>query len=327
MRNIGTREQRANWVVGKRAHHGIFGAAAANDERNARRAKHTRARKLGDHAARANSAARARRASKNFGRNAVDALDELSRRISFGVRRIQAIDVAQNNDAVGVRKARDKRRKRVVVAELNLLDRYRVIFVHDRHGIQFHEAAERVARMQVRISIGGIATREQHERREHAIRRKYLVISRKKRTLPNACRSLHGGHVVGAAQGQAQRFKTARDGARAYDNHTPALAANARHLMRQIGEISAVALSLVVGQRIRADFNNGGLVRLRVCGSFCSHAHHAFTMLIVEFGEDIFGRLGRLELERSTQNANLVAIHCARLEQFLFQAQAIEAML
>ena len=50
-------------------------------------------------------------------------------------------------------------------------------------------------------------------------------------------------------------------------------------------------------------------------------------MLIVEFGEDIFGRLGRLELERSAQNANLVAVHCARLEQFLFQAQAIEAML
>ena len=57
----------------------------------------------------------------------------------------QALDVAEQHDQVRVDERRDHRRELVVVAELDLLDRHRVVLVEDRHRARLEQRAERGA--------------------------------------------------------------------------------------------------------------------------------------------------------------------------------------
>ena len=266
MRNIGTREQRANWVVGKRAHHGIFGAAAANDERNARRAKHTRARKLGDHAARADDASRIPRRAHDALVDALDALDQVRAFDLRRVRVVEPVDIREDHHKIRLDKARHERRERIVVAEANLLDRHRVVLVHDGHDPHLKQAGKRVARMEIRRAVGSVSPGQKHKGRGNPMLGERTGVACRKRALPHRGRRLKARHIGGPPL-NAKRLEPARDGRARHDDGREARLAHASDLARDIVEKRVIDLALRRGKRRRADLNHkrtqmGSKVRL-----------------------------------------------------------------
>ena len=102
---------------------------------------------FGDHAARADDASRVPRDAHDALVDAFDALDQVR---AFDLRRIRVIeplDIREDHHKLRLDKARHERRERVVVAKANLLDRHRVVLVHDGHDPHLKQAGKRVARM------------------------------------------------------------------------------------------------------------------------------------------------------------------------------------
>lgn len=73
------------------------------------------------------------------------------------VRIVESVDIGEDHHEVGIDQAGYERRERVVIAETYLLDRHRIVLVHDRYDIEFEQARQRIASMEVRASIGRIA--------------------------------------------------------------------------------------------------------------------------------------------------------------------------
>ncbi len=86
----------------------------------------------------------------------------------------QSLEIDPNNPPEGVQIVKndgDQGCERIVVAESDLLDRYGVVLVDDRDDTEFEQTPKRVARVQIRVAIGRVAAREQHERDRDAVQR------------------------------------------------------------------------------------------------------------------------------------------------------------
>ena len=110
----------------------------------------------------------------------------------------QALDVGEQHEQVGVDERRDHRRELVVVAELDLLDRDRVVLVDDRHRAALEQRGERVARVVGAGAIGEVGVGEQHLRDRDADLAERVLVALHEHALARGGRGLEPGHVLRA---------------------------------------------------------------------------------------------------------------------------------
>ena len=126
---------------------------------------------------------------------------------------VEAGDVAQDDEQVGVDQRRDQGRQVVVVAEveLHLLDRDGVVLVDDRQHAGLQQLLEGVARVDVAAAVGEIVVGEQDLRHRLAVGAEALVVERHEADLADRGRGLAGGHGLGPlAQAEAGRCRRRR---------------------------------------------------------------------------------------------------------------------
>ncbi len=59
------------------------------------------------------------------------------------------LDISEQKQPVGRNETRHQRRQRVIVAKSKLVDRHRVVLIHDRHNAEIQQAQKRVLRVAV----------------------------------------------------------------------------------------------------------------------------------------------------------------------------------
>jgi hypothetical protein len=75
---------------------------------------------------------------------------------------VEAVDVAQDDEQVGVDQVGDQGREVIVIPELDLLDHDGVVFVDDRDDAELQEAQQGVAGMEVAIAVGEVVAGEEN---------------------------------------------------------------------------------------------------------------------------------------------------------------------
>ena len=83
--------------------------------------------------------------------------------------------IGQQDQQIRIYQIRHERRQVVVVADLDLLGRDDIVFVHNRHDLPLEQREQRVARVQVSLPIGEIGARQQRLGDDEVFLRKQLV--------------------------------------------------------------------------------------------------------------------------------------------------------
>jgi hypothetical protein len=166
-----------------------------------------------------------------------DRLDrvELARgRVLLGIARVQAVDVGEQHEQVGVDERGDERAQVVVVADLDLFHRHRVVLVYDRQHAEAEQREQRVARVEVARAIRDVVRGQQHLPDRHAVALERLLVVPHERRLPHRRRRLLLGDGP-RPLGQRQSRHAGRDRARR-DQHDLASVADGRDLGGEGGD-------------------------------------------------------------------------------------------
>mmetsp|Transcript_3878 Transcript_3878/g.11027 ORF Transcript_3878/g.11027 Transcript_3878/m.11027 type:complete len:327 (-) Transcript_3878:712-1692(-) len=137
-------------LVGVKDHHGDAGGG-----------RDARGRELGGHAAGAPLRALRRCVCVDVA-HVVDLVDGLRIRVGLWVGRVEVVHVGHQEQPVGVHQRRHVRRERVVVAKAQLLDRRRVVLVHDRDDAKVEQLPEGVPHVEVLPAHRHVLERHQH---------------------------------------------------------------------------------------------------------------------------------------------------------------------
>ena len=159
--------------------------AQADGHGNTRCHEHARGLDLGDHAARADDASRVPRDAHDALVDAFDALDQVRAFDLRRVRVVEPVDIRENHHKLRLDKARHERRERVVVAKANLLDRHRVVLVHDGNDPHLKQAGKRVARMEISRAVGSVSPGQKYKGRGNPMLGERTGVACRKRALPH----------------------------------------------------------------------------------------------------------------------------------------------
>ena len=189
--------------------------------------------------------------------------DELGRGILVRIGGVEAIDVRERHAQIGRNQAAHKRRQRVVVAKLDLIDGDGIVLVDDRHHTQLHKAQQGVARVQVGRAARRVVTREQHERGEQVARMELLVVGRRDDALTGRGAGLQARQVTDRLTVEAQHGIAAGNGARAHHDQAPAKLAQRCGLIGKPADKGAVDLAVGAHHRGRTDLYHHRFIRSR----------------------------------------------------------------
>ena len=256
-------EQRAHALAAGEAHERIGLLARANHALNARGHENAARANLGDHAARAHRSRRIACRGDNLGIDLMHDRDELGRGVLVRIGGIEAIDVRERHAQIGRNQAAHKRRQRVVVAKLDLVDGDGIVLVDDRHHAQLHQAQQGVACMQVGRAAGRVVAREQYERGEQVARMELLVVGRRDDALTSRGAGLQARKVADRLAVEAQHGIAAGDSARAHHDQTPAELAQRCGLIGKPADKGAVDLAVGAHHRGRTDLYHHRFIRSR----------------------------------------------------------------
>ena len=168
---------------------------------------------------------------------------------------MQAVDVGEDHQRVGLHDARDHRRQRVVVAELDLLGGDGVVLIDDRQRAQIQQAVEGVADVGQPPGIVHAVPGEQHLGGGVAVLAEELVVDVHQLALAHRRAGLTAADVVGLG-GQLQLAHTHADGTGGYEDDLNAPVAHVREHAHQMIHAPQVQLAAFVGQRGRAHFHH-----------------------------------------------------------------------
>ena len=256
-------EQRTHALAAGQTHERIGLLARANHALNARRHENAARADLGDHAARAHRCGRIARRGDDLGVDLMHDRDELGRGILVRIGGVEAIDVRERHAQIGRNQAAHKRRQRVVVAKLDLIDGDGIVLVDDRHHAELHQAKQGVARVQVGRAARRVVTREQHERGEQVARMELLVVGRRDDALTGRGAGLQARQVADRLTVEAQHGIAAGNGARAHHDQAPAKLAQRCGLVGKPADKGAVDLAVGAHHRGRTDLYHHRFIRSR----------------------------------------------------------------
>ena len=110
---------------------------------------------------------------------------------------VQARHVAQDDQQVGFDQHRDLGGQRIVVAELNLIDRDRIVFVDDRHDLRIDQRQQGVFGIEVAPAVRQIVVGQQHLRDVDGVARKTGFVQGHERNLADCRGGLFAGNRTG----------------------------------------------------------------------------------------------------------------------------------
>ena len=118
-------------------------------------------------------------------------------RIAVGVGRIQAVDIGENYQQIGVDQVGYQCRQPVVVTKYlpDFVHGNHIIFVQDRDYANIQERSKRVPDIQVGLPFRQVINGEQGLRHMNAINLEHLLVSMNQAALPDCCQGLAGGNV------------------------------------------------------------------------------------------------------------------------------------
>ena len=256
-------EQSPHALATGQAHERIGFLTRANHALNASRHQNAARTNLGDHAAGAHRCRRIARRGDNLGIDLMHDRDELGRGVLVRIGGIEAIDVRKRHAQIGRNQAAHKRRQRVVVAKLDLIDGDSIVLVDDRHHTQLHQAQQGVARVQVGRTARRVVAREQHERGKQVTRMELLVVDRRDDALAGRSTCLQARQIADRFAVEAQHGIATGDSARAHHDQAPAELAQGRGLIGQATDKRAVDLAVGTHHRGRADLYHHRFIRSR----------------------------------------------------------------
>ena len=112
---------------------------------------------------------------------------------------VEAVDVGEQHEQVGVHEVRDERGEPVVVAEADLVGGHRVVLVDDRDDAELEQPVERALGVAVVRATDDVLGREQHLPDRAAVTREGARVVREQHALADARGRLLRGEVARAA--------------------------------------------------------------------------------------------------------------------------------
>jgi hypothetical protein len=237
----GRDEQRAHLLAGEDPRQGGRVPAGRDHARDAELQAPLRGPELGGHAAGADRAAGAARHLLQRRRHPGDPGQRPGVLHLPWIGRVQRVDVAQDHQEVGLGDLHHQRREGVVVAELDLVDRDRVVLVDHRDRAAGEERQERVPRVEEPLPVGEDVVGEQHLADRMPAAQGLLPGAHQER-LSDRGRRLLSRQIAGlglpAEARDAERDRAGRD-----HDHV-AVPGRVRERSRQRGEVRAIEPAL-----------------------------------------------------------------------------------
>ena len=181
----------------------------------------------------------------------------------------QTVHVAQDHQQVHLHQRGHQRGQLVVVAELHLVHRHRIVLVDDGNDVPVQQRLERVLGVEVALAVGQVLVGQQHLRHLLLVAGEGVLVKRHETDLADGRQRLFLGQVRGAF-GQPQPAHARRDGAGADDHELLSLVVQSGKLAHQASDTTRVQAALG-GQDATPDLDHHPFRRANVFASQVSH--------------------------------------------------------
>ena len=228
--------------------------AARDHGRGAGKRGLARRLELGHHAAEADLAARGPGAAQVRRRELGEELVALGAGVAARIGRVEAVDVGEQHQELGLDQVGDQRRQPIVVAELDLVDGDGVVLVHHRQHAELEQRRDRVARVGEAAPVGDVLGGEQDLRDLLARGREMRGVGAQQRGLARRGGRLLDRDGAGAVL-EPELTATRRHRARGHQHHVEPAAASREELAAQRRDGGVVELT-ARRQHLRADLDH-----------------------------------------------------------------------
>ena len=189
-----------------------------------------------------------------------DLCDEHGVGVEPRVRRVQAVEVGEQDEQVGLHGVRHERRDPVVVAVAQLVAGDRVVLVDDRDAAELEQTLQRLAPVQVLVPIDEVVRVDEHLGTDQPVTGELVVVHLHEARLADRRDRLQRQRV-GRPGGEPERGDTGGDRSRRDEQHLVAIAAQGGDLAGELHDRLAVDGPAGVGDRRRADLDDDPHVR------------------------------------------------------------------
>ena len=248
---LGRLEPRANVLARE---HRLQSIGAGELHADATGGRQHRGLHLRCHAARAHARARTRHEHAHEVIRTLDTFDQLRARM---VRRsrVEAVDVRQQHEGVGLDHLGNERGKTIVIAETQLAGGHRIVFVENRDNTEPEESRQRRAHVRVVVAAHDIVGRQQHLSGIEVMCLEGGCPPCHQEPLPHRGSGLHTRQVLRLG-GEAERIKTRCDRARRHDDDLAVRPAPTRDEACHRVDTIQVQTAVLARQRRGADLDN-----------------------------------------------------------------------
>ena len=256
----------------------FFLIAFRNDHINARMHADLRCLDLRIHAARTARCTRAAGNGKKLAGEGGDFMDQLCIRMTLRILRIQALNVGKNNQKVGFGDACDDGRQRVIVADLDLICGYRIIFIHDRDRAKFKKCLNGTSHVEIALRIHRITLREKELSNGLPVFMEEMLIGIHERALPHGRRCLFVGQEIRLLM-KSQHGQSHADRPRCDEYHIKTAVLEVSKLPRQMIQVAEIHFPIFIGDRAGTDLHDHTLFlqnRFAISGLKVIHSATSF---------------------------------------------------
>ena len=201
----------------------------------------------------------AARHTADFCVDPADVVNQLGLRVGARVGVVQAIDIREDNQQIGIAHACHDCGQRIVITEvldvLQLGGCNRVVFVDDGHNADLGQRGKRVMDVGALVVIDDILARQQDLRHVNAIFQKHLVVNVHQLALPDSRRRLLDRQLLRSLR-QAELCRADRHRTRGYEHHLEAAVLQVADRAYQTLDTADIRLAVVISQRRGADLDD-----------------------------------------------------------------------
>ena len=164
-----------------------------------------------------------------------------------GIGGVQAFDVGEQYENIGLHEMRQERCDVVVVAEPDLVVRDGIVLVDHRYTAEFEQTLERFARVQILLSVHEVVRHQQHLRGHQGVACELGVVHLHESTLTSGRQRLQRSNI-GRTSRQTQSRHAGRHRARGHQHHVVAGLPQLSDLTADVGDDGAIDHTERIGE-------------------------------------------------------------------------------
>ena len=208
-----------------------------------------------------------------------DFMDQLRIRMALRILRIQTLNVGKNDQKVGFGHTGDDRRQRVIVTDLDLICRYRIIFIHDRDRAELKQCLDGASHVEIALRIHRIALREKELSDGLPVFMEKMLIGIHESALPHSRRCLLVGKEIRLLR-KSQHGQTHTDRPRSDKHHIKAAVFEVGQLPRQVVQVAEIHFPIFIGNRAGTDLHDHTLFLRNRFAISCLKVIHSATSFL-----------------------------------------------